>query len=143
MTTSSSSPDWLRDHLIRAGHITETGLTRHARLRRCHCGLWTLSALDGDRCALEAHCDPRPLTPIGEALAWLDHRRTWSLTRTRRFELDPRDQHTITHHPAGTQPRCDVLAQHACGRQLPLQAFGPSNFPETTPPLPAGTPPPF
>lgn len=145
-------PGYLLEHLIRAGYLTETGLSRRARLRHCPtCGVYVMTGLDGDTCALEAVCDPRPLTAWGEAYAWLDGRRTWALTKPGRFELDPRTSREIAATPAGSQPRLDVLAQHACSvvdgrgrvRLLPVTCFGPSSFPETTPTLPPGSPAPF
>lgn len=82
--TTSANPRqghsrWLLDHLIAGGHLTETGLGRAARIRTCSCGAPTLSGLDADICALEAHADPDPLTPLGEALAHVEGRRTWAL----------------------------------------------------------------
>lgn len=143
------APDWLLAHLIRAGYLTETGLGRRARLTRCTtCRAPVMSGLDGDVCALEAWCDPRPLTPAGEAAACVDGRRTWSLTKARagRFELDPRDAREIRRHPAGTERRRDVLAEHRCHAELPTtfgEPYGSTSFAEITQPLPPGSPAPF
>lgn len=138
------SDQHLLAHLIRAGYLTESGLSRRARLRYCQCGLIVMAGLDGEVCAFEAECDPRPLTALGEAAAYLAGLRTWSLRNGRgRFELYPRNAAEITRHPAGTRARCDVLAEHRCGVRLPVSSFGRSSFPETAPPLPPGSPAPF
>lgn len=110
----------LLDHLIRTGRATETGLTRRARLRTCPCTQVILAALDDDTCALEVHADPIPLTPLGEALAHIEGRWTYMLTRAGGgWTLDRRDASKITHRPAGTQPRCDVVREHRCRTPRP------------------------
>jgi hypothetical protein len=149
---------WLRDHLIRAGHLTETGYTRRARLRPCHqsyklpgsrwvgkCLDLVLVGLDGDTCAFEVACDPQPLNTVGEALSLLEGRRTHTLRREGPgYVLDPRDQHEISFAPAGTKPRRDVVRQHRCGTSPPPPGLrAPTSFPEHHPPLPANAQPPF
>lgn len=122
---------WLRDHLIAGGHLTETGLTRRARIRVCACSARVLVGLDDDVCALESAVDPEPLNQLGEALALLEGRYTLSLRRDGRgFVLDRRHRFEIAAKPAGTQPRTDVVREHRCGsRELAdaetaLTAFG-------------------
>lgn len=112
---------WLTQHLIRAGHITETGISRHARIRTCaRCHTPALVGLDDDICATEAATDPTPLNPLGEALALIDGRRTWNLTTTRNgYQLERRDNTHITTNPAGTHPRQDTLAEHRCHHPPP------------------------
>lgn len=138
-----SSSTWLRDYLIRAGHMTEKGLTRRAQIRHCaRCGLALLTGLDAEMCALEAVCDPSPLSPLGEALALVEGRRTWALhSEGGRWVLNPREEDQIIAEPATSRPRQDVLRQHRCGTPPPLTA--PSTFPETKPPTPTGSVPPF
>lgn len=144
--TTPATPDpWLIRHLVAAGHLTETGLSRRARPRPCPtCHTWTLTGLDDDLCAFEATCDPAPLTTLGEALALIAGRRTLALRRTRgRLELDQRWADHIEAEPAGS-PRLDVLATHTCGHPIPTAWTAPSAF--TPPPaahLPAGSPAPF
>lgn len=137
---------WLAAHLIRTGHMTETGATRAARIRTCWtCKAAILVGLDADTCAIETTTDPTPLTPLGEALALLDNRRTWALHRERsRYVLDRRDHHEITHHPATSRSREDVLRAHRCHTPPAADAVtAPSSFTPPTPPLPPGAPAPF
>lgn len=136
---------WLRDHLIASGHMTETGATRQARIRTCTCRHQVLVGLDSDVAALEATCDPYPLSPLGEALALLEGRRTLTLRREGRgWVLDWRDAHEITSAPAASQARRDVVRQHRCRTTSPAaELLAPSTFPETKPPAPANARPPF
>lgn len=136
---------WLLDHLIRAGHVTETGLARRARIRTCECGERVLAGLDAEVCAFEVHADPMPLTALGEALALIDGRRTFAVHHEGgRYVLDWRDGHSITEAPAGTQPREDVLRGHRCRTSPPTGSqVAPSSFVKSTPPLPADAPAPF
>lgn len=131
-------------HLIRTGVVTETGISRRASARRCHrCQLYTVAGLDDDRCALEAQCDPRPLTAAGEATAIVSGLRTFSLTWRGRYELDARTYREIRSKPAGSTPRHDVLAEHQCDLRLPAECFGPSSFPEVRTSHGADAAPPF
>jgi hypothetical protein len=118
-------PNWLIDHLIRAGHMTESGVTRRARVRTCdRCGDVALVALDDDMCAFEVAADPHPLTALGEAMALLEQRRTFELTKSAGgYQLDRRGPGQITGRPAGTTPRADVLAEHRCRTPDPPPAF--------------------
>lgn len=126
----------LFDHLLRAGHVTERGVTRRVTARACQrCGGALLVGLDDDVCALEATVDPQPLSALGEALALLEGRGTWHLRRERdRFVLDPRDQTNIRAHPAGSRAREDVLREHRCHTTAPGPSLiAPTQFPETKP----------
>ena len=137
---------WLRDHLIRSGHMTEDGVTRKARIRRCpHCPRDVLVGLDSDICALEVHADPHPLSAIGEAVALLQNRRTLHLRRDGSgWVLDPRTDRDIAMRPAGTTNRLDVLGQHHCATGPPSPALqAPSSFPEAKPPVRPTERPPF
>lgn len=141
-----TAPTWLRDHLIRTGRMTETGLSRRARIRPCPtCPLLILTGLDAEMCATEAACDPSPLSPLGEALALVEGRRTWALhSEAGRWVLDPRDSDQIASEPAGSRLRQDVLRAHRCESGAPTnQLIAPTTFPETSPPLPPNSPPPF
>lgn len=144
---ATNRPDtWLTTHLIRTGHLTETGLTRRARIRTCRtCRSLTIAGLDDHTCALEAHTDPTPLTPLAEALAAIEGRPTYNLHREGgHYVLDPRDPEHITAHPAGTRNREDVLRQHLCHTPpVPLELAAPTRYPEHTPPPPPGAHPPF
>lgn len=136
---------WLVDHLVRTGHLTETGLSRRARIRTCSCRQLVLAGLDDDTCALEVTCDPHPLSPLGEALALVEGRRTLALHRDgSRWVLDRRDSYDITAEPAGTKHREDVVREHRCtSGPPPAGLYGPSRYPEITPPLPSNAAPPF
>lgn len=141
-----NSSTWLRDHLIRKGVITERGVSRRARPRIClRCGLVALVGLDDERCALEVHADPVPLSTLGEALALIEGRRTLALHHeAARFVLDVREADHIADRPAGATAREDVLRQHRCGTGPPAGPLAAaSSFAETTPPLPPNSPPPF
>lgn len=133
MTNPKARPNWLIDHLIRAGHITERGVTRKARVRTCErCGDVALVALDDDVCAFEVAADPSPLTALGEAMALLEQRRTFELTKTAYgYVLDRRTADQIAGRPAGTTPRADVLAEHRCRAPAPPPPYlAPTSFAE-------------
>lgn len=137
---------WLRDHLIRSGHMTETGATRKARLRPCPgCPHDVLVGLDDVMCALEVQADPVPLSELGEALAVLQGRRTFHLRREGSgWVIDRRDAADISAEPASTGRRTDVLLEHACSHGPPAPALrAASTFPETRPPVTASERPPF
>lgn len=140
-----TAPTWLRDHLIRAGHMTETGLTRRAKIRHCaRCGLAVLSGLDNYTGALEAAADPIPLSPLGEAMALIAGHRTFGLHQEGgTWVLDRRDPDDIAHYPAGTRDREDVVPSHVCGTAWTGPLTTTSRFPETRPPAPTGSTPPF
>lgn len=146
-TTPTSNHDtWLTLHLIRAGHLTEHGISRRARISTCpRCKQHTLRGLDGDTCAFDVTTDPHPLNPLGEALAHIEGRRTYALHHEARgYVLDPRDAAHIQHAPAGTRPREDILRDHKCATGPPPPALiAPTTFTEAHPPLPPGSPPPF
>lgn len=119
-TADGAIPPAVLEHLQREGHLTETGLTRRARPRTCvRCQAWTVAGLDADILALEARCDPTPLSALGEVLALVDGRRTVDLIRTRgRLELEQRWGEHIDTFPAGGG-HGDVLASHVCGQPIP------------------------
>lgn len=141
-----TTPTWLLDHLIRAGHVTETGATRKAKIRRCQkCRAHVLVGLDADMCALEVEADPTPLSALGEALALVEGRRTLALYRDRgRFVLDPRRTEDITGDPAGSNSREDALREHRCSTFLTDPLTAPSAFAVVwQPPLPTNAVPTF
>ena len=107
-------PDWLAKHLEDTGKLGRDRIGRAARAHRCkHCGRYILTGLDNDLCAGVAHADPTPLSPLGEALALIGNRRTYTLHQTPdRLELQIRDHWQIQGNPAGT--RHDVLPEHTC-----------------------------
>lgn len=98
-------PAWLQRTLAGRHH-------RAAALRLCtKCKAPVIVGLDADHCALTAECDPIPLTPLGEAIALITGRRTYTLTPgPDRKELDYRDEWRIQ-----TPTKNPILAQHKCG----------------------------
>ena len=74
--------------------------------------------------AFPALVDPGPLDAVGEALAHLGGRRTYALRRHtgRSLRLYQRDRWQITGKPPGSRSiyPFDVVADHACGRALPV-----------------------
>lgn len=142
---SQPAADWLLAHLQTAGHLTANGIGRRARPRTCRCGNQILAGLDDDTAALEAHADPWPLTALGEALAHIEGRHAWALHHHGgRYVLDWRDASRITHQPAGSRTRMDVLREHRCGTPPPVgQLIAPSSFRTPAHDLPPGSPPPF
>lgn len=110
------TPDWLLQVLRDKGVISESGLTRNARMRpHRDCGQLTLAGYDSDRASLDAWCDPYPLTADGEVQALLDERTTYHLWGGR---LERRDRWTIRGIPAGS-PSHPVFAEHRCRLPVP------------------------
>lgn len=107
-------PDWLLKHLETIGAMGPDRIGRAARLHHCKdCGRYILTGLDNDLCAGVAHADPTPLSPLGEALALVGNRRTYTLHQASgRLELQLRDHWQIKGGPAGTTH--DVLPEHTC-----------------------------
>jgi hypothetical protein len=130
MTTTTTMPEWLKTMLIDQGRLSETGLTRRARIRThkpCH--LPTLAGYDADTCALDTWCDLAELTLAGEVHALLAGRTTYELTTERLYR---RDRWTITGRPAGRMT--PVFAEHRCHAPIPATW--------AVPPLPAQPAPP-
>jgi hypothetical protein len=116
--TTNPMPAWLRARLEADGRIdATTGATRRARAWTCgRCGGSIFRGLDADIGALSRDCDPRPLNRIEEAIALLDHRRTFELRWLGdHYELDSRDQWRITSRPALSTAGVDILVEHECG----------------------------
>lgn len=138
---------WLLQQLVETGRMTETGVTRRARPRRCPtCQTIVIVGLNDDQCAFEIHADPQPLSALGEALALLEGRMTVALAHEGgRWVLHRRDDFQIRGRPAGTTPRWDVLRTHTCHTPTPTgPTTAASTHPSTTrEPLPANAPPPF
>lgn len=136
---------WLLGHLQRAGHVTETGASRRAKVKKCRCGQAIIVGLSDEVCAWEARVDGVPLSPLGEALARVEGRWTYQLTKGGdRFVLDWRDASKIVFWPAGTKDRCDVLREHRCHSSLlAVELTRPTSFSEAAPSLPSGSQPPF
>lgn len=108
----------------------KTGLpngTRAAWARRCRtCREITITGLNDDVCAFTTTVDPTPLGTLGEALARMSGRQTFSLHHDgpKRFRISRRDRWQIAGHPAGRQGILpfDVVTEHHC-RTPPLPSI--------------------
>jgi hypothetical protein len=114
-------PAWLKRSLIAKGTLTPEGLTRRAKVMRCRtCRTPVLAGFDSAVAALDAWCDLTDLSPLGEAMALVDRRWTYTLREAGgRMELDRRDQWAIVGSPAGSGRARTVLATHRCAEPVP------------------------
>jgi hypothetical protein len=110
--------------------------------RRCPaCRRMTVEGADA-RTGLPVRAESQPLSKLGEALALLAGRGTFSLQRIGgQLEIAGRDQFSIRGQPAGTKG-VDVLVRHDCQydrAELPRMR---TNIPSlrTAVPLPADPP---
>lgn len=138
---------WLRRHLANTGVMTEEGITRKARPRRCRrCNAVIIVGLDADQCAVQVHADPTPLNAAGELLALAEGRRTLSLLVTGGGRvLEPRRPEDIRRlPPQAPGVREDVLREHRCGTPPPPEPTTcTSVFTHAAASLPPNSPPPF
>lgn len=101
----------------------------------CRCGAEVFEGWDARAAALSITLDRRPLTAVGEMLAILAGARTYWVVGGETPEPIPRQGWHIERHPAA-DPRNTVLADHACGRALPEDAYRPpyaSQLPDEPP----------
>jgi hypothetical protein len=91
-------------------------ITRAAKAAIClRCDGCRLDGLDSDRCALDVHVDPEPISAFGELQATLAGLRTFEIRRVAGgYHLEWRDAGHIRVRPAGSG-RVDVLVEHRCG----------------------------
>jgi hypothetical protein len=120
--TTTEIPTWLAE-LIKIKTGAPPG-ARNARPHRCStCKTRVLIGLSDDVCALTVTVDPTPVNTLGEALARLTNRATYTLHRHgRSWRLNRRDRWQITGEPAGTRTGplgYDVLTEHRCQQPLP------------------------
>ena len=112
---------WLERILIANGTMTESGLFRSARPKRCPtCSAWTLAGLDADLVAAEIACDTIRLTAEGEAWALIDGRETYELAglgKSRRLERREYAGNIINQPP----DKFIVLASHKCYYPIPAE----------------------
>lgn len=129
-------PDWLVRHLQTIGAMGNDRIGRRAHPSRCvKCRRLVLTGLDNDRCAWVAIVDPLPLAPMGEVLALLSGRRTYTLhVGVGVCELQARDQWQIAGSPAGV--RYDVYPAHVCEWVHLPQAPSVHRLPLSPPALP-------
>lgn len=104
-------PTWLRRHLEETGRWNTGGIGRAIRSGTCtRCPEQVIRALDSDVAAIPATCDPQPVDQLGEALALIAGRTTYTLHRhPGGWQLDPRDEWRIRAGRPGS-----VLAEHRC-----------------------------
>jgi hypothetical protein len=117
---------WLQAHLEATGAWDNDGISRHAKSRRCSsCGMWVLAGLDDPRCAGPAVVDTEPLNALGEAVALLTGRTTYTLARRgNHIELDHRNPWAI----AANNPEGDVVAEHTCRTTTPPLQLAPTRL---------------
>lgn len=101
---------------------------RTAVRRGCpKCKTEIIYGVDADTAGIPVRCDPAPLTPLGEAVALLQGRKTYDLIKGKTgAEIHPRDETHIKkprRHP--------VHATHICGN--PLTAFAETANPQKGP----------
>jgi hypothetical protein len=127
---TDSMPTWLKDHLVQAGHISEAGLTRKARVRRCRCGASTIAGIDNN--GLDTWLIPTEINTLGEVMALVEQRGTWEM---RGQQLIRRHQFNIRARPAGTDSTRPVFAAHKCGEPIPAEWLHsrPRQIPEPCP----------
>lgn len=102
-------------------HLASTN-QRGVRARRCPCGTPTLTGLDDDQVAGVVTVDAVPLSALGEALAILGGRRTYTLDG-QPARLTRRDAQRIKLKPAGKPIKpwhsYDILPAHQCAQPIP------------------------
>jgi hypothetical protein len=133
--TAPRNWDTIKRSLQARGLWNEDGVSRKAKARFCRkCSAPVIAGLDHDRSAAAVHCDPQPLNVLGEAVALMTGRRTFSLRWLGgHYELDVRFAEHISGSPAGSQPGIDILASHLCNSpDLPVHMHGqPTSRPAT------------
>src|SRR5262245_8937193 len=132
---------WLQRLLEATGRVNTDGVSRRARATFCRsCGAGILLGLDAPMAGVAVAVDPTPISALGEALALLDSRTTYSLHWSDHYELHRRDQYSIAAKPAGTNAY-DILAEHKCGSApLPIAQYPIYAGPTTREQLPEEAP---
>lgn len=102
-------PNWLKE---RIGTPTRGRGAKPARCIVCRADV--LAGMNEDTSAFATITDPIPLSPLGEALALLDGRRTYRLARHNQgLALWVRTHWDIQGHPASDENI--TLTDHKCG----------------------------
>ena len=145
MSKSGRLPEYVVRRLERMGlRDPDTGATRRAVDRYCLvCRAHVMRGIDRPFGGMSRDLDPEPLSRLGEALALMSGRRTFTLRWIGdRYEIDSRDSFSIRGSPAGSVVGCDVLVEHVCGAdELP---HGPTQIVDSRPlAAPLGNDPPF
>lgn len=114
--TKESMQPWMLQMLVTKGVISESGLTRKAKIvRHRKCGILTLAGFDSDLAAMDTWCDLAELSVRGEAGALVAGRCTYEVWVDR---LCHRDVWAIKGRPAGS---IRVLASHRCDELIPAE----------------------
>lgn len=111
--------DWLWAWMVRTGLARADGVGQRIKPYRCVCGDTVLRGLDSEVCAVVVSVDVGGVDALGEAVALLQGRRTYTLLpllhrSQNSFCLIQRTAAHIsrkTVHP--------VLIQHICGSHIP------------------------
>ena len=117
MTKSGRLPDYVVRHLVAQGlRDGDTGAMRRARAAYClRCHALVMRGIDAPFGGMSRDVEPAPLSRIGEALALMSGRRTYTLAwRGDRYEIDHRDQWQIRGSPAESRAGVDVVVEHDC-----------------------------
>lgn len=114
-------PPWLQRQLEAKGRWNSDGISRGIHAGRCRtCTAPVVRGLDADVAGLPVTCDPQPVDSLGEAIALVGGRGTYTLALIAgRWQVSHRDQWRIAARRAD-----HVLASHQCD----------------SPPLPPGPP---
>ena len=108
-------------------------MTRNVTARTCSgCGAKVLHGDDADVCGIPTTVDSQPVDNVGEFLAVVTGRRTYTLrpTRSRGSHGRELDERTAAAIKAGA--RHPVVAEHRCGQPLPGVAEPIADRPQPT-----------
>lgn len=113
-------PDPIAARMVAAGLLDPAVVaSRTARPRYCAgCRELVWRGVDAEASGMVVACDPSPLDRLGEILAVLERRATFSLSYRGRWELNDRMTADIQ---AGNPRNADILVEHSChpsGTQL-------------------------
>lgn len=113
---------------------TGDGTTANGRVIRCgRCRRVCIRGLDAAVAARDVRLDPSPLSVLGEAVAVVTGRESWSVTlrAQTRLEINPRYSWEIAARPAGELESGDVLTRHVCASPWPSDGplTGPTRIP--------------
>lgn len=117
MERSGRLPDYVVAHLVAQGlRDGDTGAMRRARAAYCvRCHALVMRGIDAPMAGMSRDVEPAPLSRLGEALALMSGRRTYTLAwRGDRYEIDWRDRWQIQGSPAESRAGVDVVVEHDC-----------------------------
>jgi hypothetical protein len=113
--------EWLRDWLVRSKIIRQDGISQRVRTVTCEgCKRLVLRALDGDVAAMAVTLDVGEVDRIGELLALMQDRRTYSL-----YPLNDRKAYSYqiiqrtAAHIGRMNDNHPVVVEHRCDKDIP------------------------